>query len=245
MREDILSKIFWRKKHEHWCNGRRDKAPKSSYDNLNDQDVLNSLAGHTKWFGSGSRIIVVTTDKHLLRAHGINCTYEVFLPSNNIALGMFCQYALKQDSPPDGLTEFSSEIVELAGSLPLGLRVLDSSLWERKKEDCMNIFPRFQRGLDGKIEKTLRVGFDGLDSKEDKAIVCHFACLFNGEQVNEIRFLVADRDLDVDIGLKIIIDKSLIHRNGDIMKMHNLLEKFGKEIARSQSKRAWRERISC
>ncbi|KAG2331424.1 hypothetical protein Bca52824_002604 [Brassica carinata] len=48
-------------------------------DDLDDHVVLDTLAGRTQWFGLGSRIIVITKDKHLLRAHGINCIYNVDL----------------------------------------------------------------------------------------------------------------------------------------------------------------------
>ncbi|EFH62181.1 predicted protein [Arabidopsis lyrata subsp. lyrata] len=40
-------------------------------DDLDDQVVLDALAGGDEWFGSGSRIIAITKDKHILRAHGI------------------------------------------------------------------------------------------------------------------------------------------------------------------------------
>ena len=37
-------------------------------DDLDDQVVLDSLAGGDEWFGIGSRIIVITKDKRLLEA---------------------------------------------------------------------------------------------------------------------------------------------------------------------------------
>ncbi|CAA7033159.1 unnamed protein product [Microthlaspi erraticum] len=203
-------------------------------DDLDDLMVLQVLAGQTQWFGSGSRIIVVTNDNHLLMAHEINCIYKVSLPSQTDALEMFCQYAFKQDSPPDGLMKFASEVVQLAGSLPLGLSVLGSSFRGRKKEDCLNMLPRFRRSLDGKIEETLRVGYDGL-CKEDQAIFRHIACLFNGVKVNGIKELLASSELDIDVGLKNLVDKSLIQVREDTVEMHRLLEKMGKEIVRKQS----------
>ncbi|CAF1734585.1 hypothetical protein HID58_086385 [Brassica napus] len=77
-------------------------------DGLDDQDVLDALAGRTQWFGSGSRIIVVTKDKHILRAHGIDNIYEVCLPSKDLALEIFCRSAFRRNSPPDGFMELAS-----------------------------------------------------------------------------------------------------------------------------------------
>ncbi|CAA7014493.1 unnamed protein product [Microthlaspi erraticum] len=65
-------------------------------DDLDDQVVLDTLVGQTHWFGCGSRIVVITKDKHFLRAHGIDHIYEVCLPSEELALGMFCRSGLRQ-----------------------------------------------------------------------------------------------------------------------------------------------------
>ncbi|XP_023634750.1 disease resistance protein RPS6-like isoform X1 [Capsella rubella] len=204
-------------------------------DDLDDQVVLDTLVGQTQWFGSGSRIILVTKDKHFLRAHRIDLIYEVCLPSQELALQMFCRYTFRQNFPPDGLMELASEVALCAGNLPLGLKVLGSYLRGREKEDLIDILSRLRNGLDGKIEKTLRVSYDGLNDKKDKAIFRHIACLFNGKNVNEIKLLLAHSGLDVNIGLKNLVDKSLIHVREDIVEMHSLLQEMGKEIVRAQS----------
>ncbi|CAH2061264.1 unnamed protein product [Thlaspi arvense] len=205
-------------------------------DDLDDQDVLDAIAGQTQWFGSGSRIIVVTKNKHLLRANRIDKFYEVCLPSYDLALEMFCRSAFRQNSPPDGFSELASEVISLAGNLPLGLEVLGSSLRGRDREDWMDMMPRLRNGLDGKIEKTLRVSYEELNNKKDEAIFRHIACLFNGESVNDIKQLLADSNLDVNIGLKNLVDKSLIKESYHIvLDMQSLLQELGKEIVRAQS----------
>ncbi|KAL1220490.1 Disease resistance protein RPS6 [Cardamine amara subsp. amara] len=204
-------------------------------DDLNNQVVLDTLAGQTQWFGRGSRIIVITRDKHFLRAHGIKYIYNVRLPSNQLALKILCRSAFRKNYPPIGLMELASEVALCAGNLPLGLNVLGSYLRGRDKEDLMDMLPRLRNGLDGKIEKTLLVSYNGLDSKKDKAIFRHIACLFNGEKVNDIKLLLAESGLDVDIGLKNLVDKSLIQIREEIVEMHSLLQEMGKEIVRKQS----------
>ncbi|KAG2322012.1 hypothetical protein Bca4012_057172 [Brassica carinata] len=236
LRMNFLSEILDRKNMKIGAMEERLKHQKVLIviDDLDDQYVLDALAGQTKWFGSGSRIIVVTTDKHLLKAHGIDSIYEVGLPSDEQALEMFCRSAFRQDSPPDGLMEFASEVVERAGSLPLGLDVLGSSLRGLNKEDCLNMLPRLRRSLDGKIEETLRVGYDGL-LREDKAIFRHIACLFNHVDVKDIKLFLADSELDVDIGLKNLVNKSLIQVRWGKVEMHHLLQEMGRNTVRLQS----------
>ncbi|CAA7014455.1 unnamed protein product [Microthlaspi erraticum] len=209
-------------------------------DDLDDQVVLDTLVGQTHWFGCGSRIVVITKDKHFLRAHGIDHIYEVCLPSEELALGMFCRSAFKKNSPPDGMMELASEVALLAGNLPLGLKVLGSYLRGKDKEDWMDMMSSLRDRLNGKIERTLRVSYDGLNNRKDEEIFRHIACLFNGAKLSEIKLLLADSDLDINTGLKNLVDKSLIHVRKDIVEnetveMHRLLEDMGKEIVRAQS----------
>ncbi|KAL1207614.1 Disease resistance protein RPS6 [Cardamine amara subsp. amara] len=204
-------------------------------DDLDDLVVLDALAGQTQWFGCGSRIIVVTKDKHILRAHGINNIYEVQLPSKNLALEMLCRSAFKKNSPPHGFMELASKVVECVDSLPLGLNVLGTYLREINEEDWMDMLLRHQNGIDEGIQKTLQLSYDGLNNKKDKALFRHIACLFNYVGIIDIKQLLADSELDVNMGLKILNDKSLIHISRGSVQMHHLLQEMGKEIVRAQS----------
>ncbi|XP_033142917.1 protein VARIATION IN COMPOUND TRIGGERED ROOT growth response isoform X2 [Brassica rapa] len=201
-------------------------------DDFDDQVVLEALVGQTQWFGSGSRIVVVTNDKQYLRAHGINHIYEVYLPTEELAVEMLCRSAFRKKAAPEGFEELVAKVTGLAGSLPLGLNVLGSSLRGRDKEYWMDLLPRLQNGLDGKIEKTLRVSYDGLTSEEDKALFRHIACLFQWEKVTYLKLLLADSGLSVTVGLENLADKSLIHVREDYVKMHRLLEEMGRGIVR-------------
>ncbi|KAL1224705.1 Disease resistance protein RPS6 [Cardamine amara subsp. amara] len=207
-------------------------------DDLDDKVVLEALVGQTQWFGCESRIIVITKDRHLLTGHGINDIYEVCLPSEQLALEMFCQYAFKQNSPPKDFKNLAVEVVRHAGSLPLGLNVLGSSLWGRDNKYWIEMMPGLRNGLDGKIEKTLRFSYDGIDSEEDQAIFRHIACLFkflNRIHVDDVRLLLAVRDWSVYNGLQRLTEKSLIHVRHDFVEMHCLLQKMGRKIVRAQS----------
>ncbi|WZY78294.1 hypothetical protein YC2023_024678 [Brassica napus] len=144
---------------------------------------------------------------------------------------MLCQSAFRKKSPPEGFDELVVEITRLVGSLPLGLTVLGSSLRGRDMEYWIDLLPRLQNGIDGKIEKTLRISYDGLSS-EDKAIFRHVACLFNGAKVTNLKLLLADSGLNVNVGLKNLADRSLIHLRKGHVEMHRLLQEMGKKDVR-------------
>ncbi|KAL1224668.1 Disease resistance protein RPS6 [Cardamine amara subsp. amara] len=207
-------------------------------DDLDEKVVLEALVGQTQWFGCGSRIIVITKDRHLLTGHGIHHIYEVPLPSGKLALEMFCQYAFKQNSPPKDFENLAVEVVRHAGSLPLGLNVLGSSLWGRDNKYWIEMMPGLRNGLDGKIEKTLRFSYDGIDSEEDQAIFRHIACLFkflNRIHIDDVKLLLAVRDWSVCNGLQRLTEKSLIHLKYDCVEMHCLLQEMGRKIVRDYS----------
>ena len=240
LQEDFLSKIFGEKyiKIDHLGvieDRLKNKKVLIVIDDLDDHVVLDTLAGQTHWFGCGSRIIVITKDMHFLRAHGISHIYEICLPPPAVALQILCRYAFKKEFPPEGLRELATEVAFCAGNLPLGLHVMGFFFRGRDKEDWINILPRLRNDLDGRIEKTLKVSYDGLNNKKDEAIFRHIACLFNGEKISDIKQLLLDSDLDVGIGFKNLVDKSLIHVKEGIVEMHRLLQEMGKLIVRTQS----------
>ncbi|CDY26386.1 BnaA02g23840D [Brassica napus] len=110
-------------------------------DGVNDRLVLDAAAGNSNWFGPGSRIIVITKDLALLKSHGISYIYKVDLPSKKEAIQMLCLYAFGQKYPFDGFMELATEAAEMAGALPLVLRVYGSYLrGMSKKEDISEVF---------------------------------------------------------------------------------------------------------
>lgn len=66
----------------------------------------------------------------------------------------------------------------------MGINVLGSSLIKKDKEHWVEMMPRLRNGLDWKIQKTLRVSYNGLDEKDDQDLFLYIACLFSGESVN-------------------------------------------------------------
>ncbi|KAL9287127.1 putative 17-beta-estradiol 17-dehydrogenase [Arabidopsis thaliana] len=203
-------------------------------DDVDNLEFLKTLVGKAEWFGSGSRIIVITQDRQLLKAHEIDLVYEVELPSQGLALKMICRSAFGKDSPPDDFKELAFEVAKLAGNLPLGLSVLGSSLKGRDKEEWMEMLAELQNGLKEDIMKILRVSYIRLDEK-DQYMFRYIAWLFNGWKVKSIKDFLGD-GVNVNIRLKTLDDKSLIRLTlNDTIEMHNLLQKLATEIDREES----------
>ncbi|KAJ0245490.1 Toll/interleukin-1 receptor homology (TIR) domain-containing protein [Hirschfeldia incana] len=196
-------------------------------DDVDDVEALNTLMDQTSLVGSGSRIVVITQDKKLLKSQGIELIYEVELPSCNLAMQMFCRSAFGKNSPPYGFEELAEEVALHSSNLPLGLCVLGSSLKGMNKEEWVGMLPRLVNSLNRKIKKTLKVCYDRLDV-EDQELFLYIACLSDGHNVNFLKDLLED---SAKLGLKILNDKSLIRwESTEIVRTHSLLQKLGKEI---------------
>ena len=76
------------------------------------------------WFGSGSRIIITSKEKHLLVTHGVNAIYEVRGLEDSEAFQLFCQYAFKHTDPGEDYMQLCYDVIHYSKGLPLALKVL-------------------------------------------------------------------------------------------------------------------------
>lgn len=164
--EQFLSEILDQKdiKHLKPIRWLKHKKVLIVLDDVDDLELLKTLVGRTGWFGPGSRIIVTTQDRILLKSHKIDHIYEVKFPSRKTALRILCRSAFDRNSPPDAFMQLANEVAELVGNLPLALNIMGSSLKGRDKEEWIEMMPSLRNSLDGEILNTLRVSYDRLDA---------------------------------------------------------------------------------
>ncbi|XP_010447574.1 PREDICTED: disease resistance protein RML1A-like isoform X1 [Camelina sativa] len=204
-------------------------------DDVDDLEQLDALAKEPSWFGLGSRIVITTEDRKILKAHWVTDIYLVDYPSEEEALEILSLYAFKQSSPWDGFEELAKKITNICGNLPLGLRVVGSSLRGESRDEWECQLSKLETSLDRKLENVLRMGYDKL-LKKDQSLFLHIAFFFNNEAIVHVTTMLADSDLDVRNGLKTLADKSLVYvsTNGWIT-MHRLLQQLGRQVVYEQS----------
>ncbi|ESQ46669.1 hypothetical protein EUTSA_v10000695mg, partial [Eutrema salsugineum] len=212
-------------------------------DDVNNIKQLEALANETTWFGPGSKIIVTTENKDLLQQHGINNTYHVGFPSRKEALEILCRYALKQSYPHDHSFEvLAKRIIELCGNLPLGLRVVGSSLRGKKEYEWEDVINRLETIIDRDLEDVLRVGYESLDENE-QSLFLHIAVFFKYQDGDLVKTMFSDSYLDAKRGLKILVNRSLIKisKYGERIQMHRLLRQVGQKAIHKQE--PWKRQI--
>ncbi|KAK4570789.1 hypothetical protein RGQ29_029582 [Quercus rubra] len=200
-------------------------------DDVNELDQLKKLAGEHCWFGSGSRIMITTRDRHLLVTHEVNEIYEAEVLNHDEALKLFSLKAFKKDHPAKDYEKLSQAFVDYSKGLPLALEVLGSFLCKKNVDEWESELNRLTEFCDRGILNVLQISFDGLRPTE-KDIFLNIACFFNHEDRDDVIKILDYLGLHAIIGLRVLIDKSLIklelHKNQ--LWMHDLLQEMGRDI---------------
>ncbi|XP_050254551.1 disease resistance protein RUN1-like [Quercus robur] len=203
-------------------------------DDVTDLKHLENLAGERCWFGSGSRIMITTRDRHLL---GL-CEEEIYeaeVLNHEEALQLFSLKAFKMDHPTDDYGKLSQAFVDYCKGLPLALEVLGSSLFKKSIEVWESKLGKLNEVGERTIFDVLQISFDGLDQTE-KDIFLNIACFFNHNDQNNVKKILDYLGLHAGIGLEDLIDKSLIKLHENQLWMHDLLQEMGRDIVRSVCK---------
>ncbi|KAF5468062.1 hypothetical protein F2P56_012244 [Juglans regia] len=205
-------------------------------DDVDKSEQLEALANERNWFGPGSSIIITTRNERLLIEHGLTKTeiYRAKGLDNDEALQLFSWKAFKKELPPEDFVGLSKQIIHYAKGHPLALKVLGSFLFEREVDFWESAVSRLKANPDGKIMDTLKISFDGLEEKE-RNLFLDIACFYKGEDRYHVKSILERFDYDPNIGIDVLISKSLITESGTKLWMHDLLEDMGREIVRLES----------
>ncbi|KAF8036220.1 hypothetical protein BT93_C2049 [Corymbia citriodora subsp. variegata] len=200
-------------------------------DDVSKLNQLEALVGGHDWFGCGSRIIITTRDEHLLAAHRIERMYKVPLLDRLTAYELFVRIA----SPilPD-CEELSHNVVDYTKGLPLAVNTLGSFLRGRSLLEWKSTLDKLKRVFNGEIFDVLSMSTDGLDDCE-KDIFLDIACFFKGESRSKVREILQSCNLYPDVGINVLIEKSLIAIEDGKLEMHDMIQEMGREIVRRES----------
>ncbi|KAI9104410.1 hypothetical protein K1719_022982 [Acacia pycnantha] len=205
-------------------------------DDVDELAQLNALAGSCDWFKPGSIIIITTRNQRLLLQAGCG-VYPMKNLIERESIELLSWHAFKQESPEEDFIELSSDIVTYSGGLPLAVEVLGSYLFGREVQEWKCVLEKLKKIPNDMIQKKLKISFDGLDNLE-KEIFLDISCFFIGMDKNDVSHILNGCGFFADIGIKILVDRSLVTINEkNILGMHDLLRDMGREIIREQSQK--------
>ncbi|XP_017628820.2 disease resistance protein RUN1-like [Gossypium arboreum] len=203
-------------------------------DDVNDSDQIDCFG--VKHFGDGSKIIVTSRDRQVLKNGGVDKIHEVKKLNDNDSLQLFSTFAFKQLNPAADFRDLSNKFVGYAQGSPLALRVLGSKLYKKSRKEWESEVDRLKEYDQPKISQILRSSFDELDEVE-KNIFLDIAIFFKGTPKKDVEEILSCCYKGAVCGISNLIDKCLLDNtsyNGWIC-MHDMLEEMGKDIVRKES----------
>ena len=217
-------------------------------DDVDKLEQLEALVGGRDWFGQGSKIIVTTRNSHLLSSHGFDEMHNIQGLNQDRAIELFSWHAFKESHPSSNYLDLAERATSYCKGHPLALVVLGSFLCNRGQTEWRSILDKFENSLNNDIKDILQLSFDGLEGGV-KDIFLDISCLFVGEKYNNCaKKMLSACHLNVDFGIMILMDLSLVTIEKDRVQMHGLIQQMGHSIVHNESfesgkrSRLWSER---
>ncbi|CAL5417676.1 unnamed protein product [Camellia sinensis] len=204
-------------------------------DDVDQLTQLSTLAGNRDWFGPGSRIIITTRDKHLLKGLKVDERYMAMELNHEESLQLFSWHAFGKTNPLENYADLANGIVSYASGLPLALEVLGSYLFGRNMVEWKSAFDKLQQIPHEEIQKRLRISFDALDDDKIKDIFLDIAFFFIGMDKDYAITILNGCGFFAEIGISVLISRCLLRNseNNELM-MHDLVRDMGREIIREK-----------
>lgn len=242
MRDELFSKIT-EEQNLHICTPRightfiknriSSKKVLIVFDDLDDVDQFEQLIGGPLKFGPGSRIILTSKNKQVLKKYS-DKLFEVGGLNCQDARHLFSLHAFKDTQPPYSFMELSARAINYAQGNPLALKVLGSYLFGRTREVWGSALDKFEKQPHEKVMNVLRTSYDALDDQE-KNIFLDIACFFKGQNIDFIKRILDGCGFSADIGISALVDMCLLTISGNKIGMHDLLQHMAHFIVRQES----------
>ncbi|XP_018717374.2 disease resistance protein RPV1-like [Eucalyptus grandis] len=207
-----------------------------------------ALVGKHDWFGSGSRILVMTRDRSVFNAgregtsevpdhYEGDWIYEVAELKRAQALQLFSRHAFRTNSPPQDYMALSKEVALTTGGLPLAIEVIGSFLCGKSKAVWEGTLERLKDVPHKEVEKKLMISYEALEY-EQQQIFLDIACFFNKRNRINAFYMWDDCGFCPEYGLEVLLLTSLVKiQDNDELSMHDQLKDLGREIVRRENRK--------
>ncbi|KAH9782249.1 ADP-ribosyl cyclase/cyclic ADP-ribose hydrolase [Citrus sinensis] len=173
------------------------------FDDVNNPRQIESLIGRLDQLASGSRVIITTRDKQVLKNCWASQIYWMKELVHGDAHKLFCQCAFGGDHPDASYTELTDKAIEYAQGVPLALKVLGRYLCERSKDEWESAMRKLEVIPHMEIQEVLKVSYDSLDDSQ-KDVFLDIACFFEGEHRDEVTSFFDARGFQAKIELSVL-----------------------------------------
>ncbi|ESR35603.1 hypothetical protein CICLE_v10018419mg, partial [Citrus x clementina] len=198
------------------------------FDDVSNRRQIQSLIGCLDELASGSRVIITTRDKQVLKNCWANQIYRMKELVYADAHKLFRQCAFGGDHPDASHTELTDKAIKYAQGVPLALKVLGCHLCGRSKEVWESAMRKLEIIPHEEIQEVLKISYDSLDDSQ-KNVFLDIAFFFEGEHRDVVISFFDASGFEAKIELSVL--EYFLHR----IRMHDLLRDMGREIVRKES----------
>ncbi|KAK4278223.1 hypothetical protein QN277_016097 [Acacia crassicarpa] len=239
--DKLLSQLLGQKDHKYMNNALKRLQRKKvliALDDVDNSKQLKDFLGLLR-LGPGSRVIVTSRDKHVLRSGGIHDQFIHLVNELSLeeSLELFSMHAFNQSHPKMGYQELSKMTVAIAKGIPLALEVLGSHFHSRDKAYWESELSKLKRYPHEQIQSILKISYDGLHPM-DKEIFLDIAFFFVGDKKDIVTCRLEACGFKAVSGIQNLIDKALVTLDpDDCIVMHDLIREMAEQIVRGESMR--------
>ncbi|XP_048431758.1 TMV resistance protein N-like isoform X2 [Pyrus x bretschneideri] len=206
-------------------------------DDVDEMEQLNNLV-QVDWFGEGSRVIITTKDRGLLKSYGVRLIYKVQKLQDDKALELLSLNAFGRNEPPDKYFKLAQRAIAYAEGLPLALNLIGSHLHNKsidRWQDILDSYDAYEGEPYRGIQRTLRKSYDAWDNVLQQ-IFLDIACFFKGADKDYVLQILRSSKLNVPQDcIEVLVENAIITIEDNRILMHDLLEKMGKHIVYEES----------
>ncbi|KAL3739850.1 hypothetical protein ACJRO7_021166 [Eucalyptus globulus] len=183
-------------------------------DDVGNEEQLEKLAIKHISFSLGSKIIITTRNKSILKAYQ-TLEYEVKPLDSVQSLELFSRRAFKRNFPPDDYVSLSRQVVSTTGGLPLALEVIGSLLHHQNKALWIDVLNHHKE----------------IPYEKQKHIFLDIACMFVDKDKTNASYMWKDCRFFPEYSIQVLVCMSLIKITDDNkFWMHDQLRDLGREI---------------
>ncbi|KAK2980041.1 LOW QUALITY PROTEIN: hypothetical protein RJ640_029388, partial [Escallonia rubra] len=206
-------------------------------DDVDQVDQLDAMLGMRDWLYPGSKVIITTRQKQLLKASEVYKVHQVIGLDEIESFELFSWYAFGQDHPIEGYMGYTRRVVYYCNGLPLALQVLGSSLSRKSIDVWESALEKLEAIPEGQILRKLKISYDSLQNDHDKNLFLDIACFFVGKDKDWTSTTLDGCGFFAKIGIHNLIDRCLLRVNqyDNKLMMHHIIQEMGREIVRGES----------
>ena len=205
-------------------------------DDVNQLDQLEKLVGEHCWFGPGSWIIITTRDRNLLAQHGVDKIHKLNRLDESDSQKLFCLKAFKNEQPKECYMKLIQDVVCHSDGLPLALVTWGCLLFGKTMDEWQSAVKKYKETYGRDIFKILKISYDELEYN-CKEIFLDIACFFRGKKIDRVIEILESCGFEARMGIRVLIDKSLLTVANQTLWMCKPLQEMGREIVRQESRK--------